>query len=202
MAGPPLKHFVEMMAAGLSEDELDTLAENFHFMPLGEAIPLTTEEGKRFLEGTLVEYKPDLLIIDSLGKLVPGSLSDDEAIRVLMGYLQRVRVRYGCAVLIIHHNRKASDNNKKPNALSDIYGSQYITSEADYVASLYRDGPDIIYSEVKSRLAAERPPFAITRAENLTFILASPDSGDSQVAGEHLSGDTPSESGNGVFELK
>lgn len=174
MSGAPTKLFVESMNKGFSEEEQQLLQRHFTFIPIGEPIPLEKPEGKKFFESNIEEYKPDLVIIDSFGK-VAKKLQDDEYVRNLFAYLARVRNRYGCAFLLIHHNRKGNGDNKKPREQEDVYGSQYITSEPDTVITLWQDAEgangSIEVREVKNRLHIGRVPFTITRTEHLGFAF-------------------------------
>lgn len=167
------KHFVAQMAKSCFPSEMETLQRNMFIAPLGEPLPFDRPEGKKFIEALLEEHKPDILGIDAFGKMTLAELNDEKMIRQIMTYIQALRVRYGVAICLIHHNRKASDNNKKPKDLSDIYGSQYITTDADFAISLWReaiDSQDIEVREVKNRLAVQRSPFLIARGEHINFF--------------------------------
>ena len=166
------KLFMGTVAEGYEPADIQMLQRNFHIAPLGESIPLDRPEGKKFLEGLLDEYKWDVVIIDSLGKLTGGELKDDTTIRKLFAYLAMLRNKFGCSFILIHHNRKGTSDNKKPRNLEDVYGSQYITSEVDFVVSLWRDGGtgnSIEVSELKNRLAPQRETFVMERVEHLSF---------------------------------
>jgi hypothetical protein len=130
-----LHRFLSTMAAAYEPEELEMLQRNFYVAPLGESIPLHLPEGRLWLQNTIEQYKPTGVYIDSLGEIHLGDLNKDQEIRLLFSYLRSLRVKYGVYFSIIHHTRKAQENNKKPNKQSDIYGSQYIASSSDYVLS-------------------------------------------------------------------
>jgi hypothetical protein len=80
------------------------------------------------------------VIIDSL-KDIAWPLSSDEvgsAINRALGGLIAAEIE----VISVHHNRKASAENKKPNALADVYGSTWITSGSGSVLSLWGEAGD------------------------------------------------------------
>ena len=166
------KLFLDTISKSYTPEEIQILQRNFQIAPLGESIPLDRPEGKKFMESVLEEYKPNVVIIDSLGKLTGGELSDDTTMRKFFSYIARLRNKFECAFLIIHHNRKGTSDNKKPRNLEDVFGSQYITSEPDFVVSLWREsgrGNTIEVRELKNRLATQREPFEIERVEHLAF---------------------------------
>ncbi|MGZ4341937.1 MAG: AAA family ATPase [Solirubrobacteraceae bacterium] len=80
------------------------------------------------------------VVIDSL-KDVAWPLSGDDvglAVNRALGGLIAADVE----VVVVHHNRKATAENKKPKALADVYGSVWITSGAGSVLSLWGDAGD------------------------------------------------------------
>lgn len=154
-------------------DERSLLQRNFQIVPLGSPIPLDTKEGQVFLNNLLDEYRPDVLFIDSLQKVLSSDMSDEQAVKKLIHYLSVTRRTYGTSMCIIHHNRKKSnDNQKKDVELSDVYGSTYITTDADFVLSLRTVNPTLLSVDLlKNRLGPTVDAFEIVRDENLTFAL-------------------------------
>lgn len=173
-----LKLFLATMARGFSEAELELLQEYFHVMPLGNPIPITSPEGRAFIESQIEEHAPQGLIIDSLQKIHLDSLVDDDKVRQTNRYLNALRNKYGVYITVIHHNRKAQGDNKRPKELSDVYGSQFITADVDYVIGLWEDEPvkepgKISVSNLKNRLGKKKSPFFVQRTDELGFALVS-----------------------------
>lgn len=149
-----------------------TLNKNFLLMPQGEALPLDKEAGQNFLNNILDEFMPDIIVIDSLVKVMSGKLSDELSARDLFAYLGRVRNKYRTAILIVAHPRKDPNDKseKSPTELSDVYGSTYLTTDADFVLSLSKVSKNILgVTMLKSRLGEEVEPFEIMRDKNLHF---------------------------------
>jgi hypothetical protein len=73
---------------------------------------------------------------DSL-KDMASKLSDDSVGSGLNSAIQEVIAR-GINWVSLHHQRKASGDNKKPNALADIYGSRWLTAGHGSVMMLSR----------------------------------------------------------------
>jgi hypothetical protein len=74
-------------------------------------------------------------------------------------------------LLVIHHNRKKpNEAQKKAVELSDVYGSTYIATDADFVMNLHTTTQDMVaVTMVKNRLGPVPEPFEIHRDKNLTF---------------------------------
>jgi len=187
-----LKIFMETIAAGYSEEDVKALNEMFIVVPLGENIALDKPDGLKFVESLLDDIQPGLILIDSIGKLSMEDLSEKTAksLNEKFGYL---RNKYNASMWFIHHNRKASDGNKKPTDLSDVYGNQYLTAEMTSVLILWPHPAGAEVISVKSRLAAKAPTFLATRDEHLTFSVA-PDSDTMQLA-ERLTSDGNTDDG-------
>ena len=119
-------------------------------------------------EDLIDEQQPTVVMIDSLSEL----LEDEEAANVeakkLMRWIRKVRRRYGVAVVLIHHNRKATEGNKKPKSLADLAGSFIFGKDTDTVCQLWEDRNGLEFSAVKARYG---PKFAfkVSRNENLWF---------------------------------
>jgi RecA-family ATPase len=173
MAHAPIKYFMEkIMAREEYRDLLPVLQENFLVAPVGNSISVDTEGGRNFLESLIESYKPTTVIIDSLGAFTGQSLTDDVAMRSLSSYLQRVRQKYGVSFIFVHHNRKANGDNKKPIELSDLHGSVFITSPADFVLTLWlQDDGRVTLKHVKARLSLPSKQLALIRDHNLHFTV-------------------------------
>ena len=165
-----LKIFVTHTSGSFSEEQIQILNGNFFIIPLGETIPVDRQEGVKLLEMYLDQIEPTGMIVDSIGKLSADELSEKTA-RTINAVFNRLRKKYQMFIWFIHHNRKASDNNKKPTALSDVYGNQYLTADMSSVLIMYPHpmGAEII--PVKTRYAQMKKPFVVERSENLTYSV-------------------------------
>jgi replicative DNA helicase len=100
------------------------------------------------------------LFLDSLGAIV-SRLSDDEtgsAVQQAFAYASAA----GVEVFATHHNRKAQGDNKKPTAISDVYGSRFITAGCGSVLSLWGSAGDplVEFRQLKSP-AGDVGPFDV-----------------------------------------
>jgi hypothetical protein len=169
-----LKVFLSTIAKQyLDSDIVGDLEKNFIVVPIGQPISLDRPEGFKYLETILDEIMPDGIIIDSVGKLTGEELTEKTS-KVLNKVYLMLRSKYNAFIWLIHHNRKATDNNKKPVNLSDIYGSVYIAAEMTSALVIHPDKLDKKVLEmipVKQRLSELRNPFKIERNKNLFYTI-------------------------------
>jgi len=168
-----LKFFVENQARFWKPPEIARLEEGFKFLPLGEPLYLNFTKEQEFLEDWIAENKLDGVIIDSLGSTTSNELSDESSAKSLMDFNDRLRQRHNCFTFFIHHHRKSSGDNKKPNKLDDVYGNRYLTARATTVYCLWANPNDNALTGIplKVRLAAKPPVTSIYRTGTLHFTL-------------------------------
>lgn len=118
-------------------------------------------------EALIEQVKPTIVIIDSMMELVIEEMNTAEA-RVIMKWLKKIRRKYYCSVIVIHHNRKATEGNKKPKNLADVYGSYLFAKDTETVIALYEDRGKLDLSVLKARFSTKEV-IDIERTEHLTF---------------------------------
>lgn len=96
------------------------------------------EQQESFLE-TMKKYKPDVLFIDSLGRLGVGQIEDSRFAQEVMLFLRRLSAELDCPVIVLHHTVKAKKSEEVE--LASMAGSRVISQESDGVITLY-DGQD------------------------------------------------------------
>lgn len=126
----------------VSEAERDALAAALVVWPG----PLPFDLGKA-APGQLVEFvsafpEVDTVIVDSLKDVAVGLASDEVGARVNQEH-QRV-VAAGYELVVLHHQRKATGDNKRPTKLDDVYGSIFLTAGAGSVVLLWGQAGDPI----------------------------------------------------------
>ena len=121
-------------------------------------------------ENKIAELEPTVLMVDSATELFDENMENPNIDTMrLMRWCRKIRRRYGLALVLIHHNRKATEGNKKPKSLADLAGSFYFGKDSDTVLQLWRDANGKLeLSSVKSRYAAD-VAFPLTRNEHLWF---------------------------------
>lgn len=102
------------------------------------ALPFALDDAKPGKLADFVEGRGwKTLVIDSLKDLVANT-TDDQSGLAINRQVQECLVR-GIEVLVLHHQRKASEMNKKPKRLDDVYGSRWITAGAGSVLIVWGD---------------------------------------------------------------
>ena len=170
-----LKMLFEVITSEFSDEDKALLDQNFKIIPLGQALPIDRPDSRTFIELMIAEQQPEGVIIDALGKLLTGELKEETA-RKVNDYMGILRARFGCFVWLVHHNIKASAENKKPNKLEDVFGSTYITADMTTVMTLWENPKgDLEFNQVKARLTAKSPSLHLRRDAYLKFHDVSDD---------------------------
>lgn len=166
-----LKHFSESLTGNKEQDE--AVAERMLLVPVGNPISLTSEEGTRYIENLLKTHNPDILFIDALGSLSFAELSEVEG-KAIMTVLKKLIKEYGTTFFLIHHNRKGDKASRNtPPTLSDVYGNQYLVTDAALVLTLW--APDNAgHTELitlKSRARMADKPLILDGTHGFKFIF-------------------------------
>jgi hypothetical protein len=122
----------------VSEEHRSMLAERLIVWRGPLPFNLTTEPDK--LAPFVDEFGASSVFLDSL-KDVALDLSKDEAGSRVNAAFQET-LSYGIEVAGTHHQRKSQANNKKPTALSDVYGSVWVTAGSGSVLLIWGDAGD------------------------------------------------------------
>lgn len=150
-------------------------------------------------EDLIDELQPTVVMIDSLSEILENEETADSEAKKIMRWIRKIRRRYGLAVIIIHHNRKATEGNKKPKSLSDLAGSFIFAKDTDTVLQLWqevdRNGKpkEMELSAVKARYGPKFA-FGVKRNDNLWFSRIDSVSNETGTTGTDPSGDSPEQS--------
>ena len=100
--------------------------------------PLNQEQGRYELEQTVAEWKPRLVVIDTLARAYDRRMewnSVSEATEA-MGALQRLAHEHECCILTVDHHKKAG---LVANVVDDLLGSTGKAAVVDTAWGLYKD---------------------------------------------------------------
>ena len=162
----------------LTQTEVDKLGSLIIY-PTGRDMLLDTPQGRQVFKDAILREEPTVIIIDSINKILKGSIANDDSVRELTRYLTGICLDHNVSILLLHHDRKRGEQFiGKPTTLDDVYGSRFLTSECDYVVTLNKveKEPDLLrLNYVKSRFAQEQPPTIIRRVDNLDFKVVDQD---------------------------
>ena len=94
----------------------------------------------RDIEKTIIEHRPDILIIDNLGKIFSTGKSELEQHASISNDLLAFTRRYGTMIIVIHHTNKATRQTAKESlkGISGIRGTNKINDDADIVCEIGR----------------------------------------------------------------
>jgi hypothetical protein len=184
-----LKHFVGQQAFSFKPEEHEVLEENLQLFPLGEPLYFTHPAIQTMLDQIVGDLKLDGIMVDSLGSATDETVSD-ETIKRFFHWNDQFKKRHNIFTWYIHHHRKANGDNKKPNKIGDVYGSQYITSYATTVMCLWPSGVDNVIQSIplKVRLAPVVKPFYVSRDSRLHFVITQANGENSLPTGSPLLG--------------
>jgi KaiC/GvpD/RAD55 family RecA-like ATPase len=170
-----LKLVRQAQLCNYSEEEQLLISEGLRHLPVGYPIYFNREENKRMVEELIQREGIECIIFDSLGSMTEQELSKETDAKNLMDWNDHLRAELGISTIIIHHHRKAQSGNKRPNTISDIYGSHYFTARATTVMTMWdsKKAGLIEVSFQKMRLSKRESPWAIRRKDDLTFEITS-----------------------------
>lgn len=164
-----IKYFLSIMATGLTDEERLVLEKNLLLVPLGEPLYLDSQSGQAIFANIVEQLRPDGVFVDSMGSVSTTELSSESTAKTLMDFNDRIRKSKNLFTWYIHHHRKATADNKKPNKLSDVYGNQYLYNRASSVYCIW-PGPGVIeVIPLKKRLAVVESNWQIVRTSQLNF---------------------------------
>jgi archaellum biogenesis ATPase FlaH len=89
--------------------------------------------------GILQGLKPDVVFIDSLGKLADDPIEESRYAQKLMNNLRKISEALQCPLILLHHTVK--NISMESSDLSSVAGSRVIGQEADSIYSLSVDPP-------------------------------------------------------------
>lgn len=199
MSAVEIKDFLTTMTAGYSEERLEQLERNFQVATFGESVMLEREDHQQYFRELVEETGAGGVFIDSLSYSIGKSPNDDEAVHRAMYFVRRMNRDFGTFTWFVHHDRKPQVNNKKPNSLADIYGSQFIERDITTGMNLWSTDPSNSFSPIelsctKLRMGTQFAQKIIKRTEELDFELVS-DSGNSPPEGDNARSGSRSQSG-------
>lgn len=174
------KYQLPHIAKPLFERYPDLDQRNLAIYAKGEMLPLDQDSGQAYFEALLEKIKPTVVVIDSLSHMASAELTSDTEMKEAFEFLQRARNTFDFALIIIHHHRKKANDaqsKKRPNDLSDVYGSFYITAAVDFALDLEERPGDqeegvITLSMLKNRYARIPEPVKVVRNDKLHFEIA------------------------------
>ncbi|RQX09075.1 AAA family ATPase [Micromonospora inaquosa] len=139
-------------------------------------LPFDVTVDKDALADLAQSHGATTIIIDSLKDVCPKP-SNEEAANGYNSARQEAIAR-GIEWVEDHHNRKASDDNKTPNTIEDVYGSRWLTAGAGSVLCLWGEA-----GSTQVRLTQLKSPGGFIQPQDLTINHATGEIGARVVLG-------------------
>lgn len=99
-----------------------------------DGMDLTSKQEQRRITEELEELPPDILIVDPLYKLFAGDIREERHVKPALLFLDRLRGRFGCAIVLLTHMRKRmSGETERGRDLSDLLGSSVLARWAEMI---------------------------------------------------------------------
>ena len=113
--------------------------KNFQIL-FSEPLKLESEDECERIIGVIEKHHiPDVLILDPLYFSFVGSLSDDAIVRQFLGNIRRIKDKFGCAIIIVHHTHKIrfnQDGTTQDNGDDALFGSSALKWWPDHILFL------------------------------------------------------------------
>lgn len=164
------KQAIRSMKRMVSDDDRDVLRERLILWegPLPFDVGETPEALVDFLQGLNV----DTYVIDGIKDIAVDLATDGVGSRV--NHALQLCLQAGIQIVALHWPRKAQGDNKKPNKISDIYGSRLITAGFGSIVVLWGEAGDSVveWNHIKQP-ADEVGPFKLLHdhARGVTTIM-------------------------------
>lgn len=168
-----LKNIVEKQLQSWASRFHSDLNNNLILSPRGEPLYLDREDNQAEVEKIIKEQGLDGIIIDALSSTSPEEFSSEKVAKSVMDWVLHIQQSLGCFIWFIHHNRKATTDNKKPNSLSDIHGAVLIAARMDTAIILWKDKSRTLFLPRKTRMSGQDQmhDYELTKDQNFTFRL-------------------------------
>jgi len=120
----------------LSESETQLFNDNV--IIAGQTFPRFMVDMKQWeaFEVLVEEISPDVIIIDSLTRMMKGDITNRDICKEILARLRNFAYDNGLCLLMIHHSTK---NNGKPLTMDSMAGSSVMSQEADFSIGLNRN---------------------------------------------------------------
>ncbi len=128
------------------------------------ALNLLDEGTKAKVENWIIQLKIGVIIFDPIGNAWLGNENDSEKVRALTGYLNTLIDKYSVSVLLVHHWRKATKDNRTGGQMAA--GSYRWEAWADCHVTLEGQNTSTTISCHKNRNRPKFSPFLVKLNED------------------------------------
>lgn len=130
------ERFEEMLKNGdITDEQADRIVINGY-----RAVTLSNDDMFSFFKFKLSQFKPDLVVIDPLAHMLTEDENSNVAVGKGLAPLLRLRDNPGCAIAVVHHDSKASEQGGKSGSSRPPQqrsrGANRLTADPDSILSL------------------------------------------------------------------
>lgn len=161
------ERFLEMLTKGALTDEQASAIVINGF----RAVSLSNPFSLYWLRRKIRKFKPDILVIDPLARMLVTDENSNVAVGRELAPLLALRDDPGCAVIVVHHDTKVGEGNAGRPAHQRSRGANRLTADPDAIWSLSArkraGGPTSTFS-CTARYGRQMEPFRV-RLNERTF---------------------------------
>jgi len=160
----------EEMSEYTLRSRVKRIAEGEKFPTDDVSFAVSSREGARMTEMgghilldrvTRAEFKPEVIIMESMRRVLVGSENEQSDVSGFWRAVEPI-AKMGIALIVSHHMRKPHEDGPD-NIRYRASGSTDLIAGTDsaWAATRPQNGPSIIMTAIRMRLAEEPPPFAV-----------------------------------------
>lgn len=135
------------------------------FIRCGSSTKLDLQHSYDAFRKELADIKPDLIIVDSFATFHTKNESNRMEIQQVLERVKRLRDEFNCTFLFVHHETKASYQNRKDGGVPsylDMSGNVAIPAAAETTLSVVQhDDEKSMVHHTKSTMGIKIPPFIV-----------------------------------------
>lgn len=132
-----------------------------------KGVQLGSSEWDRWLANECEEFEPDLVVVDTAMAATAADTMDNDSVVDLYGQsLRPIAEQFGCAILILHHERKPGQQESRGNGGHAMMGARQwagqadvhvvLTPKSEYVETLRNDSGYDTHKEFTMQVAKGR----------------------------------------------
>lgn len=134
-------------------------------------LKIDSDTGMGVIREYLDEFKPQVLIIDPLYKVMAGDMSDNHAIQGVSDSLDKLLNDYRLSIILLHHSRKPGANETKQWGSDNMLGGTLLSAWGDSIIEVNRETDGLrIDMEVIRHAEEELSAINVRMTKDLKFV--------------------------------
>jgi biotin operon repressor len=143
------------------------VADKVAYFPADDVILGDLAQAELLLAGLIEQHRADGVVLDSQRALWPGEENEANAVRRLYAMLGRVANQTACAILVLHHDRRAGGYSGSSDLNAAVDSRLHLIAQADGTVELRHEKlrSDVARPPVRYRLHLEHDRYALAVEE-------------------------------------